>query len=154
MGSSPPPHFPVNHRHAIREKWRYNYHEASDATQLVSARILHLFDTTSSRTLRWKPNILHANRGTFYAVAKGVGNGEEGHKIPIILEVLKTLWVSLTFGGEEGLGRHMVPEDLEFLISMDDLVNHRLDWLTKFGTPLWKVQKTALEKFYEGKHIK
>ena len=97
---------------------------------------------------------MHANRGTFYAVAKGVGRGKGGHKIPIILEALKTLWVSLTFGGEEGLGRYMVPEDLDFLISMDDLVSNRLDWLTKLGTPLWKVQKTALEKFYEGKHIK
>ena len=43
----------------------------------VSARILYLFDATSSRTLRWKPNIMHANRGTFYAVAKGVGGGRE-----------------------------------------------------------------------------
>jgi hypothetical protein len=114
----------------------------------VSARILHLFDTTSYTTSRWKPYIMHANRGTFYAVAKGVGSGHGGHKFPVILEALKTLWVSLTFGGEEGLGRYMVPEDLDFLISMDDLVNHRLDWLTKFGYPLWKVQKTALEKLY------
>jgi len=120
----------------------------------VSARILHLFDTTSFRTLRWKPNIMHANRGTFYAVAKGVGSGQGGHKIPIILEALKTLWVSLTFGGEEGLGRYMVPEDLDFLISMDDLVSHRLDWLTKLGTPLWRVQKNALKKFHGGKRIK
>ena len=120
----------------------------------VSARILHLFDTTSYRTLCWKPNIMHANRGTFYAVAKGVGRGRGKHKIPIILEALKALWVSLTFGGEEGSGRYMVPDDLDFLISMDDLVSYRLDWLTKLGTPLWRVQKTALEKFYVGKRIK
>ena len=120
----------------------------------VSARILHLLDTTSSRILGWKPNIMHANRGTFYAVAKGVGDGRGGHRIPSILEALKTLWVSLTFGGEEGSGRYMVPEDLDFLISMDDLVSHRLDWLTKLGTPLWNVQKTALEKFYQRRRIK
>ncbi|KIM39355.1 hypothetical protein M413DRAFT_197953 [Hebeloma cylindrosporum] len=120
----------------------------------VSARILYLFNIISSRTLRWKPNLMHANRGTFYAVAKGVGKGQGGHKIPIILGALKALWVNLTFGGEEGSGRYMVPEDLDFLISMDDLVSHHLDWLTKLGTPLWKVQKAALEKFYDGKHIK
>ncbi|KDR84616.1 hypothetical protein GALMADRAFT_55647, partial [Galerina marginata CBS 339.88] len=117
----------------------------------VTARILHLFETISSRLLRWKPKLMHANRGIFYAVAKGVGRGEDSHKIPIILQALKNLWFSLTFGGGEASGRHILPEDLDFLISMDDLVSYRLDWLTKLGTPLWKVQKLALERLYNKK---
>jgi len=117
----------------------------------IAARILYLFHTISSQLLRWKPRSMHANRGTFYMVAKGVGNGQEGPRIPIILQALKNLWVSLTFGGEEGSGRHLISGDLDFLISMDDLVGHHLDWLTKLGTPLWKVQKTALERLCEGK---
>jgi hypothetical protein len=117
----------------------------------IAARILYLFHTISFRLLRWKPRSMHASRGTFYMVAKGVGNGKEGPRIPIILQALKNLWVNLTFGGEEGSGRHLIPGDLDFLISMDDLVSHHLDWLTKLGTPLWKVQKTALERLYERK---
>ena len=69
---------------------------------------------------------MHANRGIFYMVAKGVGNRQEGPRIPIILQDLENLWVSLTFGGEEGSGRHLIPEHLDFLISMNDLVGHHL----------------------------
>jgi len=119
----------------------------------VAARILYLFTMISSSLIGWKPTSMHANRGTFYAVAKGVGSGQNGSKTPMILQALKNLWVSLTFGGEEGSGRFMVPEDLDFLVSLEDLVSHHLDWLTTLGTPLWKVQGTALERLYERKHI-
>jgi hypothetical protein len=117
----------------------------------IAARILYLFHTISSQLLCWKPRSMHANRGTFYMVAKGVGNGQECSRIPIILQGLENIWVSLTFGGEDGSGRYLIPGDLDFLISMDDLVGHHLDWLMKLGTPLWKVQKTALKRLYERK---
>jgi len=82
---------------------------------------------------------MHANRGTFYAVGKGIGEGRHGEKLSGVLLALKELWVELTFGGEEGIGRPMVPGDLDFLVSMDDLVSLHLEWLVKLGTPLWEV---------------
>ncbi|KAF8956840.1 hypothetical protein BDZ97DRAFT_145792 [Flammula alnicola] len=119
----------------------------------LAAKILYLFSITSERLLRWKPTSMHANRGTFYAVVKGVGRGREASRLPSILLSLKELWVSLTFGGEKRSGRHLVPEDFDFLITTEDLVRHHLDWLMQLGTPLWQVQQNALRRFYQRKDV-
>jgi len=39
----------------------------------VAAKILYFLNRISRRLLRWKPRSMHANRGTFYAVGKGIG---------------------------------------------------------------------------------
>lgn len=96
---------------------------------------------------------MHSNRGTFYMVAKGIGRGREGARIPGIVLALRKLWFELTFGGGGGTGRHMAPDDLDFVISMDGIVNSHLDWLTQMGTPLWSVQKQALQVLYRRKGI-
>ena len=96
---------------------------------------------------------MHRNRGTFYAVAKGIGKGLEGPRIPTILLELKKLWLSLTFGGEEGNGRRMTPEDLDFLVATDEIFSYHLDWLMEFGTPLWRVQRQGLEGMYQQKGL-
>jgi len=74
---------------------------------------------------------------------------DDGAKLSGVLLALKDLWVELTFGGEGGVGRPMVPGDLNFLVSMDDLVSLHLEWLIKLGTPLWEVQEKALRVFYQ-----
>ncbi|KAG6917142.1 hypothetical protein DXG01_003732 [Tephrocybe rancida] len=117
----------------------------------VAAKILYMFSVVSSQVQGWKPKTAHKNRGTFYAVAKDIGQGEDGARLPGILGALKELWVELTFGGEEGKGRHIHPEDLDFLISTDDLVKDHLGWLVRFGTPLWQCQGDALDVFYQRK---
>ena len=121
--------------------------------KLVAAKILYFFSTISRQLLRWKPQSMHSNRGTFYAVAKGIGKGLNGPLIPTILLEFKKLWLSLTFGGEEGKGRRMTLEDLDFLVAADDIFSHHLDWLMEFGTPLWRVQRKALEGMYRKKGL-
>jgi len=121
--------------------------------KLVSAKILYLFRMLSVELRCWKPESMHINRGTFYAVARGIGKGLKGPRLPGVLLEFRRLWVSLTVGGEEGFGRPMTVKDLDFLIATDDLCRHHLDWLMKFGTPLWRVQKKALEVFYRHKGL-
>ncbi|KAF8910912.1 hypothetical protein CPB84DRAFT_1743074 [Gymnopilus junonius] len=101
----------------------------------ISAKILHLFKILSSEVLAWKPKSMHGNRGTFYAVAKGIGRGPEGSRMSSLILELRALWASSTFGGE-GLGRFINPGDFDFLITTDDLIAHHLGWLTSLGTPL------------------
>ncbi|KAF8910905.1 hypothetical protein CPB84DRAFT_1762780 [Gymnopilus junonius] len=121
--------------------------------KVVSAKILYLLRVLSTKLLVWKPVSMHGNRGTFYAVAKGVGNGPEGWRIFSLLPSLKELWVDLTFGGDEGLGRFLKPGDLDFLVTVDDLIAHHLDWLVQLGEPLWKVQGNALRRLFSKKNI-
>ncbi|KAF8910904.1 hypothetical protein CPB84DRAFT_1842180 [Gymnopilus junonius] len=119
----------------------------------ISAKILHLFKILSSEVLAWKPKSMHGNRGTFYAVAKGIGRGPKGSRMSGLILELRALWASLTFGGEEGLGRFINPGDFDFLITTDDLIAHHLGWLTSLGTPLWQVQEEALQCFFRKKNI-
>ncbi|KAG6830984.1 hypothetical protein H0H92_013456 [Tricholoma furcatifolium] len=118
-----------------------------------AAKILYMFKIISYKLCCWKPKSMHANRGTFYAVAKGVGKGQENSRIPVFLLAFQELWVSLTFGGEEGLGRFMTPEDLDFLITEDDLMSDHLDWLLNLGDPLWRCQADALRHLYQRRGI-
>lgn len=121
--------------------------------KLVCAKILYLFRMLSIELRCWKPESMHINRGTFYAVARGIGKGLKGPRLPDVLVEFRKLWVSLTFGGEEGFGRPMTVKDLDFLIGTDELCGYHLDWLMKLGRPLWRVQKNALEGFYRRKGL-
>lgn len=119
----------------------------------IAAQILYMFNAISSRLLRWKPTVLHANRGTFYAVADGVGGDFTGILLSNYVRELQNLWFSLMYGGEDGAGRSMTIEDLDFIVPVDLIIDHHLDWLAKFGNPLWHVQANALERLYK-KHIR
>ncbi|KDR70470.1 hypothetical protein GALMADRAFT_282221 [Galerina marginata CBS 339.88] len=119
----------------------------------VAAKILHFFNRASRRLLRWKPRVMHSNRGTFYAVAQGIGEGCDEQNMAHVVLALKGLWIELTFGGEDGKGRNMVPEDLDFMVSMENLLAFHLDWLVRLGIPLWQVQAKALRGFYQRRSV-
>ncbi|KAH9478147.1 hypothetical protein JR316_0008600 [Psilocybe cubensis] len=119
----------------------------------IAARIIFLLRILSNELVGWKPLCMHANRGQFYAVAKGVGEGKSGGNLQNYVEKLGLLWSALTFGGEDNVGRAMVPEDLDFIISMNDLRDHHLEWLLEYGKAFWKVQANAMERFYLKKGI-
>lgn len=97
--------------------------------------------------------MLYANRGTFYAVAEGVGSDFKGIKLPSYIRDLQKLWFSLSHGGANAGGRYMTDEDVDFIISVDDIIDNHLDWLANFRNPLWHVQANALERLYKKKYI-
>ncbi|EIW83685.1 hypothetical protein CONPUDRAFT_49795, partial [Coniophora puteana RWD-64-598 SS2] len=112
----------------------------------IPAKILYLLSTLSTRLVLHKPARMHANRGTFYAVAKGVGRGAEGSRLGEIVGELRSLWVELTYGGTEGTGRWMTSEDLNFIIKSEDLVDVFADRLIKLARSVWATQLEGLKR--------
>ena len=113
---------------------------------LYSARILWMLNQVSTELQTCKPLTMHRNRGSFYAVALGVGLGKVGYALPSFVHAFQKLWVELTFGGEDGRGRWMTEEDLNFLISEEDLALSFADRLIQLGRPVWFIQAQALAK--------
>jgi hypothetical protein len=109
-----------------------------------TAKILYLLDILSQGLSTCKPRSMHANRGSFYAVAKGVGLGRASERFSDLLVSLKLLWVELTYGGDEGKGRFMTETDLDFIISTNEVAEVYLDRLMKVGRDIWAIQAKAL----------
>lgn len=92
---------------------------------------------------------MHSNRGSFYAVAKGVGLGIEGGRLPDILNTFKYLWLEATFGGEEGRGRPITENDLDFIVKLEDIRNHYLDRLIHLGREVWRIQAAGIRRLLQ-----
>ncbi|KAJ7481119.1 hypothetical protein B0H11DRAFT_2024310 [Mycena galericulata] len=117
----------------------------ADAEQINTAKLLHMFDLLSASLETFKPRYMHATRGTFYAVAKGVGEGRGASRLLSLVDALKELWVDLTIGGADGAGRTLNEEDLDFIISTADVRQAKnLDRLIDLSRSVWEVQARAL----------
>ncbi|TFK49426.1 hypothetical protein OE88DRAFT_1757165 [Heliocybe sulcata] len=125
----------------------------SHPERVLTAQILYMLDILSEKLVIYKPGSMHATRGTFYAVAIGVGNGLEGVRLPQMLRGLQDLWVETTFGGELGQGRYMTPSDLNFAITVEDLEQTYLDRLIELGRNVWDVQAHALHRWFQKKGV-
>lgn len=116
---------------------------------LYTARILWMLDQVSTDLQACKPLTMHRDRGSFYAIALGVGLREPaGPALPSFLHAFQKLWVELTFGGD-GDGRWMTDEDLDFLISEEELALFFADRLIQLGRPVWFIQAQALAKLVD-----
>ncbi|CAK5280321.1 unnamed protein product [Mycena citricolor] len=116
-----------------------------DPESVETAKLLHMFDLLASSLDTFKPRTMHVARSTFYAVIKGVGEGPKGGSLPHFINKLKELWVDLSLGGTEGAGRSLCHEDLDFIISIDELkATKNLDRLIKLSRAVWEVQAKAL----------
>ncbi|EIW58880.1 uncharacterized protein TRAVEDRAFT_20749 [Trametes versicolor FP-101664 SS1] len=60
-----------------------------------AAHLVYLLDAISDTLVLHKPAIMHSNRGTFYAVAKGVGHGQHADMKDVYLDGLRDLWREL-----------------------------------------------------------
>jgi hypothetical protein len=120
---------------------------------LYAAKILYLLDILSRGLSTCKPRSMHANRGSFYAVAKDVGFGRASERFSEILESLKHLWVDLTYGGDEGKGRFMTETDLDFIISTHEIAEVYLDRLMELGRDIWAIQAEALASLLLKKNV-
>lgn len=117
----------------------------ADAEQVNTAKLLHMFDLLSASLETFKPRYMHATRGTFYAVAKGMGEGRGAARLLGFIDSFKELWVDLTIGGVVGAGRTLNEEDLDFIIStMDVRQAKNLDRLIDLSRSVWEVQARAL----------
>ena len=115
-----------------------------------TAKILFMLDTICAELVTCKPISMHKNRSTFYAICKGMDVGSEEGKWAYFLDHLKELWVEITFRGEEGCGRLMKEEDLDFIIPGKELVESYLPRLIELGRDVWRGQveglRTTLKK--------
>lgn len=125
----------------------------SHPEKLLTAQILHMLDNLSKALCVHKPHSLHANRGTFYAIAKGIGRGPHGEKQSQYLQGLEDLWHDITFGGETGRGRFMTATDLDFIATYDDIVTTYLGRLIDLGRSVWLTQADALQVWFSKRGI-
>jgi hypothetical protein len=104
----------------------------------VTAKILYLLDVLSLRLNTRKPVYIHATRPTFYAVAKGVGYGHQGHQLQ---EFLYHIWLHLMNGGP---CRSLEPEDLDFVVTNAALEATYSARLSELSDHIWMVQEENL----------
>jgi hypothetical protein len=104
--------------------------------------LLHQFSSFADIQL-FKPYKKHAERSTFYLVAKNVQPEVESAKIA--LEEWKRSWASATFGGDEATGKDDVEVDAEIVEGVLEDFGPKL---VKLAIPVWKIQASALERQY------
>jgi hypothetical protein len=108
----------------------------------VTAKMLYLLDVLSLSVKTWKPVFIHATRPTFYAVAKGVGYGRQGHRLQEFLYNLKVIWVHLMNGGP---CKSLEPEDLDFVVTNAALEASYSARLSELSDHIWMVQEESLK---------
>ncbi|KAK7442459.1 hypothetical protein VKT23_016056 [Stygiomarasmius scandens] len=121
-----------------------------------TVKIIRLFDLISERIEAVKPMTMHAKRGSFYLVVHGVGWGTEGHRKEEFAEKLKEVWTELVFGGDERQGRYLTLEDLDFVVTTEDLIERSPDFLDKIveiGRGVWQGQIKGLEGLFRKNNV-
>ncbi|KII89652.1 hypothetical protein PLICRDRAFT_107951 [Plicaturopsis crispa FD-325 SS-3] len=124
----------------------------SHPEMVQTAKLLYAFDKLGHLRLH-KPSTIHTNRGTFYAVVKSLAKGQNAQAIrACVLEGLEKLWVELTFGGD-GHGRFLTDDDLDFILTTQDLEDTFIQRLVELGRGVWTTQADALEAWFVRKGI-
>ncbi|KAI0353446.1 hypothetical protein OH77DRAFT_1427518 [Trametes cingulata] len=118
-----------------------------------AAHLVYLLDAVSESLALYKPRVMHSNRGTFYAIAKGVGSGPRSATMAQYLEGLRGLWRELRSGGERRTGRYLFTTDLDFIISADALLDEYVDRLVELGRGVWSTQANGLRYFFRKKGL-
>ncbi|PBK60240.1 hypothetical protein ARMSODRAFT_966259 [Armillaria solidipes] len=122
-----------------------------------SARLIYLLDKVSCEIRTFKPMTMHKERGSFYVIARGVGLDRHGRpsferqtRLLRAVESFRILWVDL---GEEGSERREVVEDLNFIITVDDLVREYTYRLGRLGRKIWEIQARTLESLFRTRGV-
>ena len=113
-----------------------------------AAPLLYMLDQLSQEIVVHKPRALHTSRGTFYVIAKGVHLTRRGQRW---VRGLRALWYSLRFGGEGGGCRPMAPDELDFIVSADEILENYIDRLVELGRGPWATQAEGIRKLLERK---
>ncbi|KAK0435369.1 hypothetical protein EV421DRAFT_1235400 [Armillaria borealis] len=122
-----------------------------------SACLIYLLDKVSCEIRTFKPMTMHKDRGSFYVIARGVGldnyrrlSFERQTRLLHAMDPFRALWANL---GEEGSERRLVAEDLNFIISVDDLVKEYTYRLGRLGRKIWEIQARTLESLFKARGV-
>lgn len=119
-----------------------------------AAQFLCMLDELSESIVVHKPRAIHAKRATFYVIAKGVARpGLRAQLKERYVEELRKLWVELGLGGRYGRGRVMVPRDLDFIATSNEILDGYLARLIELGRAVWMTQTRALRKLFRARGI-
>ncbi|KAI0087627.1 hypothetical protein BDY19DRAFT_239556 [Irpex rosettiformis] len=106
--------------------------------RLISAQLMWLFDSLAADIRTWKPVCIHATRGTFYLIARGMGFGVNAVMYDGVLQGLKALWEELILSQ-----RRLRDNDLDFIIEKAVLQGPYSGRLTALSAHIWEVQEAA-----------
>ncbi len=112
--------------------------------RLISAQLMWMFDGLAADIRTWKPVCIHATRGTFYLIARGMGFGANAGKYDEVLAGLRALWEELSC--EQ---RRLREEDLEFIVRKKVLQGPYAGRLRELSAHLWEVQEAAWKAWRE-----
>ena len=119
-----------------------------------SATWLLFLCSISKRLTTWKPRTIHATRGTFYAIAQGVGIGGEEETLTEPIRLLEDIWHDISFGGEEGKGRPMNASDYNAITRREEIMSTAgIERLLELGRDPWTVQADALQHWFRQKRL-
>ncbi|KAG8916227.1 hypothetical protein FRC01_003287 [Tulasnella sp. 417] len=111
-----------------------------------TACALYLLDSICSSLETIKPLTVHGNRGTFYAIARGVQRGEV---LKEYLNVLRQMRQDLL--ENIALDPGSIPRVYERITTLEQLKTCYIPRLIELGTPVWEVQKEHLDWFIRNK---
>ena len=114
-----------------------------------TARIMFALDMLSSSLVAFKPYLMHREKATFYAVARGVGGGIERQGYLVhYLQHFQALWeILMSRPNQQRLLRH----DLDFIATDEELASYapRMDLLCG---EVRARQRDALKSRFEALH--
>uniref|UniRef100_A0A0W0F844 Ribosomal RNA methyltransferase FtsJ domain-containing protein n=1 Tax=Moniliophthora roreri TaxID=221103 RepID=A0A0W0F844_MONRR len=116
----------------------------------VTAQIIYMLDMLAEDIRTWKPVNIHATRSTFYVIAKNIGGGKEAWRYEEYLKRLKELWEELMFGGDQGWGRMLESDDLNFIVTQHGMKSY-VDRYNKLCKHIWEVEAASLAQWHEAR---
>lgn len=116
-----------------------------------TAQILFMLHGISQKLSTHKPFNIHGNRSSFYAIAQGVGEDESVEQMELYLSRLKALWMDM-IGGKNGYGRPLHFEDLDFVATVEQLVENRA-CLLSLARGVWKGQTKGLRDSFKRRDL-
>ncbi|KIO30245.1 hypothetical protein M407DRAFT_225084 [Tulasnella calospora MUT 4182] len=119
----------------------------SKPASFTTASVLYLLDSICSSLETIKPRTVHGNRGTFYAIARGVQRGEAMEGYVDILYKMRQDFLNGALDLDNVLSHY------EQIITLARLREIYIPRLIELGTPVWEVQREHLERFIRDKAL-
>ncbi|KAG8986505.1 hypothetical protein FRB90_003968 [Tulasnella sp. 427] len=107
----------------------------------MTAAILYLFDSISTSLETVKPHTVHGNRGTFYAIARGIQRGQTLDRHMDVLRSMRQEFIDSPPDWNTFLRIY------EQIVPFAQVKSELIPRLIELGTPVWEVQRECLAIF-------